>query len=127
MYMHPSSISDDVDVQAELYRKVPCNFAGMDEGCWYHKQLLDASQWVPPKFRVEIEPMSEEGTEHGELEPEDEGTHILGWFRREWIVIPKDMVAEDEPTQTQQWITELEDDIRGYIDGRTSCMAVADR
>ena len=124
MYTHPATISEDVNVQLDLYRKAPCNFAGMEQGCWYHKPILEASDWVAPKFKIAMGRDADEDTDNAQQELEDESTHVFGLFRGEWMVIPRDIVVEDQQTQTQGWIDELEEDIRGYIDGKTSCMVI---
>ena len=118
-------VSADVNVQADLYRKVPCNFAGMDEGCLYHKEVLESSEWVAPKFNVHIGPgAGYEPHENAEQELQDESTHVAGWFRKEVTVIPEWMVVEGKRMLTQQWINELEEDISGYLEGNTKCMAM---
>ena len=52
-YRHTSEMSEEHPFGGQdLFELIPCNFAGMGEGCKYHRHRLGTHKWVVPLFEL---------------------------------------------------------------------------
>ena len=66
----------------DLFELIPCTFAGMSEGCKWHRNRLRAQSWVVPPFELSAtneEPAPALAAEGVELVPEYDGDSCK-WF-----------------------------------------------
>ena len=82
-YRHASEVEVQNGYESQdLFELIPCTFAGMSEGCKWHRNRLRAQNWVVPPFELgetNEEPAPALAAEGVELVPEYDGDSCK-WF-----------------------------------------------
>ena len=72
-YRHPRDmLAQQPGATHDWFALIPCTFAGMGDGCKWHRHRLNARKWFVPKFELQDEPCTQpphQGEEGMELVP----------------------------------------------------------